>query len=92
MWSNTCESNLLVENAGSYIVLGLVKFDHIADGSLDCVVFFLTVVSLLQPTAPTFNDLISNDRGYSFERNCVLRRWESETLKKIINHKVDKVN
>ena len=20
-------------------------------------------------------------RGYSFERNCVLRRWESETLK-----------
>ena len=21
------------------------------------------------------------DRGYSFERNCVLRRWESETLK-----------
>ena len=24
---------------------------------------------------------ILNDRGYSFERNCVLRRWESETLK-----------
>ena len=23
----------------------------------------------------------SNDRGYSFERNCVLRRRESETLK-----------
>ena len=22
-----------------------------------------------------------NDRGFSFERNCVLRRWESETLK-----------
>ena len=22
-----------------------------------------------------------NDRGYSFERSCVLRRWESETLK-----------
>ena len=21
------------------------------------------------------------DRGYSFERNCVLCRWESETLK-----------
>ena len=21
------------------------------------------------------------DRGYSFERNCELRRWESETLK-----------
>ena len=21
------------------------------------------------------------DRGFSFERNCVLRRWESETLK-----------
>ena len=27
-----------------------------------------------------------------FERNCVLRRWESETLKEIISHKVDKVN
>ena len=26
------------------------------------------------------NDL-TYDRGYSFERNCVLRRWESETLK-----------
>ena len=26
---------------------------------------------------------IGNDRGYSFERNCVLRRWESETLIKI---------
>ena len=25
--------------------------------------------------------LMANDRGYSFERNCVLRRWESETLK-----------
>ena len=23
----------------------------------------------------------SCDRGFSFERNCVLRRWESETLK-----------
>ena len=23
----------------------------------------------------------SNDRGFSFERNYVLRRWESETLK-----------
>ena len=22
-----------------------------------------------------------NDRGYSFERNCLLRRWKSETLK-----------
>ena len=36
--------------------------------------------------------LILNDRGFSFERNCVLRRWESETLKWIINHKFDKVN
>ena len=34
----------------------------------------------------------TNSRGFSFERNCVLRRWESETLKSIINHKVDKVN
>ena len=23
----------------------------------------------------------SSGRGFSFERNCVLRRWESETLK-----------
>ena len=36
--------------------------------------------------------LSSHDRGFSFERNCVLRRWESETLKLIINHRVDKVN
>ena len=33
------------------------------------------------------------NRGFSFERNCVLFRWESKTLlKQIINHKVDKVN
>ena len=25
--------------------------------------------------------LIENDRGFSFERNCVLRRWKSKTLK-----------
>ena len=25
--------------------------------------------------------LSENDRGFSFERNCVLRRWGSETLK-----------
>ena len=24
---------------------------------------------------------VFNDREFSFERNCVLRRWESETLK-----------
>ena len=35
---------------------------------------------------------ILNDMGFSFERNCVLRPWESETLKYIINHRVDKVN
>ena len=29
-------------------------------------------------------------RGFSFERNCVLRRWESETLRWIIIHTVDK--
>ena len=23
---------------------------------------------------------ISNDRGFSFERNCVLRRWESQKV------------
>ena len=26
-------------------------------------------------------DYVAFYRGYSFERNCVLRRWESETLK-----------
>ena len=33
-------------------------------------------------------------RGFSFKRNCtcVLRRWESEILKQIVNHKVNKVN
>ena len=36
--------------------------------------------------------LIPNFRGFSFERNCVLRRWKSKALKKIINHKVDQVN
>ena len=25
--------------------------------------------------------LLGGDRGFAFERNCVLRRWESETLK-----------
>ena len=34
----------------------------------------------------------SHWRGFSFEINCVLRRWESKTLKEIINHEVDKVN
>ena len=29
----------------------------------------------------------SNDKGYSFEKSCVLRWWESETLKQIINRK-----
>ena len=28
-----------------------------------------------------FNQKQCKYRGYSFERNCVLRRWESETLK-----------
>ena len=27
------------------------------------------------------NSVISNDRVFSFERNFVLRRWESKTLK-----------
>ena len=32
------------------------------------------------------------NRGFSFERNCVLRQWESEALKLINNHKVYKLN
>ena len=28
-----------------------------------------------------FQTVISHDRVFSFERNCVLRQWESETLK-----------
>ena len=27
------------------------------------------------------NSVLPTDRGFSLERNCVLRRWESETLK-----------
>ena len=30
--------------------------------------------------------------GFNFERNCVLGRWESDSLQKIINRKVDKVH
>ena len=30
--------------------------------------------------------------GSSFKRNCVLRQWESETLKYIINHKIIKIH
>ena len=37
-------------------------------------------------------NLWENDKGFSFERNCVLRRWESEALKQIINYKVRNVN
>ena len=28
-----------------------------------------------------FSSFPKNDTGFGFERNCVLRRWESETLK-----------
>ena len=34
----------------------------------------------------------SKIREFSFKRNCVMRRWKSETLKWIINHEVNKVN
>ena len=30
------------------------------------------------------------NREFSFKRNCVMRRWESEILTKIINHEVGK--
>ena len=36
--------------------------------------------------------LVLHNRGFSFERNCVLRRWESETLKYIISHNVNSKN
>ena len=39
-----------------------------------------------------FNRTEINERGLSYERNCVLRRWRSETQKKIINHRVSMVN
>ena len=31
--------------------------------------------------SPPIDPSSTISRGYSFERNCVLRRWESETLK-----------
>ena len=34
----------------------------------------------------------SGDRGFSFARNCVLCKWESETLRYIIKHKANKGN
>ena len=35
------------------------------------------------PGGPDHNrwSMVAKDGGYSFERNCVLCRWESETLK-----------
>ena len=44
---------------------------------VDCYSSYFEVDRLETKTARG----ISNDRGYSFERNCVLRRWESEALK-----------
>ena len=35
---------------------------------------------------------LAADRGLSFKRYCVLHQWKSETLKYIINHKINKVN
>ena len=35
------------------------------------------------PIVVTFNEdcyMYKSDRGFSFERNCLLRRWKSETL------------
>ena len=34
--------------------------------------------------------LAENNRGFSFERHYVLHWWESETVKSIINHNVNK--
>ena len=39
------------------------------------------VTLLLMLSLVAADRLLLCDRGYSFERNCVLRRWESETLK-----------
>ena len=38
------------------------------------------------------NNNVGEVKGLTFKRNCVLRRWESGTLKQTINHKVSKVN
>ena len=49
------------------------------------------MVFLLWEQLSTLNGY-ENNSELSFKRSCVLRRWESETLKYIINHKVNKVN
>ena len=40
---------------------------------------FVSVIVAME--AEETENKASNDRGFSFERNCVLHRWESETLK-----------
>ena len=50
--------------------------------SVNC--FAEVVVTQHYPDISRYSVLLYNllnDTGYSFERNCVLRRWESETLK-----------
>ena len=47
------------------------------------------VISIRAKMASRFKTVTPEEvRGFSFERNCVLRLWESETLKQIINHKL----
>ena len=38
-------------------------------------------INQLYTTLAQVDLVIYDDRGFSFERNCVLCRWESETLK-----------
>ena len=58
------------------------------------VISFIPVISLTEKAlifqkrpllerGPTteYKVTLVHDRAFSFERNCVLRRWESETLK-----------
>ena len=60
-----------------WVTAGVIAFDC-GDLQATVLVKFQKYVALI-------------DRRFIFERNCVLRRWESKTLKQIINHKVGKV-
>ena len=49
--------------------------------NLSAVIFTAMIRHFLYQAKRLVECNLFNDRGYSFERNCVLRWWESETLK-----------
>ena len=68
--------------------LSLLERTMITISNVACLFFLSSQKKAKQSKEPN-----SIHGGFSsFEGNCVLRRWESETLKKIIDHQVNKVN